>query len=162
MHVDRPLNENTVPISLPIGDLYTSNGSIHIWPNIDPQPPYPDYATLQKETPVHLNTMSGDVVLRYGNRYHQGTSNGSLNILFMIGLHARRRSCKDFPQVAVTQSEVDILSKSLIPLHARIVKYPVRGYAPNYFKPTRVGNAKELLWIHAPNLFEWCVQRFRH
>ena len=128
MHVDRPLNENTVPISLPIGDLYTSNGSIHIWPNIDPQPPYPDYATLQKETPVHLNTMSGDVVLRYGNRYHQGTSNGSLNILFMIGLHARRRSLRVFPQAAVTHSEFDIHLKRIIPIHARIVESSVRGY----------------------------------
>ena len=162
IHVDGPLNEDTVLVSLPIGDVNISNGSMKIWPNINPQPPYPDYATLKKETPVHINTITGDVILRYGNRYHQGTSNNSLNIRFMIGLHARRRSCRDFPQVAVTQSEFDILSRSLIPLHARIVESPVRGYAPNYFKPTLAGNAKELLWIHAPSLFEWCAKRLRY
>jgi hypothetical protein len=159
VHVDGLLDENTVIVSLPIGDVNVNNGSIKIWPNANPQPPIPDYQALKKETPLRLNTASGDVILRYGNRYHQGTPNRSANIRFMLGLHARRRSCKDFPQMAVTQSEFDILSKCLIPVNARVVKCSVRGYAPNYFKPTVVGNAKELLWMYAPSLFEWLKKK---
>ena len=161
IHVDGPLNENTVLVGLPIGDVNISNGSIKIWPNANPQPTIPVYAILRKETAVRVNTISGDVILRYGNRYHQGTPNGSLNIRFMIGLLARRRSCSDFSPMAVTQREFDILSRSLIPVHTRVVDIPVRGYAPNYFKPTLVGNAKELLWMYVPSLFEWCVERLK-
>ena len=161
IHVDGPLNENTVIVNLPIGDVNISNGSIKTWPNNNQQPTIPDYATLKKENPVHINTINGDVILRYGNRYHQGTPNSSLNIRFMIGLLVRRCSCSDFSPMAVTQREFDILSKSLIPVHTRVVDIPVRGYAPNYFKPTLVGNAKELLWIYVPSLFEWCVEKLK-
>jgi hypothetical protein len=153
-HIDGRMGQDYVIVNVPLGSVNETNGATEIWERSH----LADYSVLgefgirKRFVSRKLVTNSGDVILRYPNVWHRGTPNFSVNVRFMLGFVVTTQYRLHSP-IKVTKAEYELLSDVGLPFHIEIGVPELRGFWPNYFSTSLVGQLSEATWVWANPVF---------
>jgi len=158
-HVDGSMGTDFLVVNIPLGRVTEHNGSTEVWPKTHLEKlSFSKFNALYNQS-VRLNSLPGDIVIRYPNLWHRGTPNNSQEIRFMLGIIVSR-TYKNLPPVMINKDEQVELLNYGISIHTEMGIEIKRGFIPNYFKPNLKGNIKELTWAFVPGIFK-AMQRMK-
>jgi hypothetical protein len=154
-HTDGASDTSYLIVNIPIGIVSEHNGSTEVVPKTHKTHMlYSKFAKFIKTaSTVRLNSKPGDIILRFPNVWHRGTPNSSAEVRFMLGMIYSSKYHTMAP-MQVAQKDYDWLMSAPNASHIQVGPHIPHGFFPNYFKPTVAGMAKELIWTHAPMVFD--------